>query len=579
MTAVSDRASRRASLVMGEPEAGGIDPREAARTARSRNMTRYQRNLLGYAERECGFNAWAGVDDDEGQREFFEAVQQSVCDQLDGRPAVHEFSIKSCHGVGKTKGCSILVNWFFDSFPNSITITSAPSDDQVRTLLWKDIRASRPLWGRRHLKPADPFMSRGDAWFAMGRVTNDAGGTGTARFHGQHAKFMLFVFDEADGVPEFAYGAVDGMMTNLGPGMVLLFIRIGNPATRTSEFHRRHTAPGVHSINFDALRFPNVYHDDPNLVPGGTTRDWVTKMVGKHCEVVPAADEDAQTFTLTWDTVDKHGTPAPAGTNLKPNGQFLFRVRGKTPKNEALEGFISEGRYEAACERDVEPLLTEEDTRFAAIAVDMARYGADSGTIYRNHRLVLTRDAVVQGQDTAGYVVRVEASIARAIADGATEIELRVDNTGGWGIGVIDYFKERTYPGVTFGVVEVVFGAAATDSASYYDLATELYAEADATLARTRIATPSDELREDLTDRRLYYRHGRDKRYVQKAEEKDDFKKRHKRSPDDGDGAVMALAPRRLFLRRTATAAPAAPPAAAINPSLIGGKKSPTFRR
>lgn len=554
MTAsLQERNSRRLGLVMGE-EASGIDVREVLKTARSRNMTRYQRNLIGYAEKECGFTPWAGVDDDEGQLEFFQAIQKSVIDQLEGRPAVHEFSIKSCHGVGKTKGCSILVNWFFDSFPQSITITSAPSDDQVRTLLWKDIRSSRPLWGRRHLKPADPFMSRGDGWFAMGRVTNDAGGTGTARFHGQHAKFMLFVFDEADGVPEFAYGAVDGMMTNLGPGMVLIFIRIGNPATRTSEFHRRHTAPGVHSINFDALRFPNVYHDDPRLVPGGTTRDWVTKMIGKHCEVVPAADEDAQTFTVPWDTVDKHGTPAPAGTNLKPNGQFLFRVRGKTPKNETLEGFISEGRYESACERDVAPLLTQEDIDFAAIGLDMARYGADGGTLYLNHRLRLSREAVIQGQDTAGYVPHVEAAIQKAVRHGAERIELRVDNTGGWGIGIIDYFKDAEYPDVTFTVIEVNFGAAANDPTSYYNLATELYAEADAALARTRIDTPSDELRDDLTDRRLYYRHGRDKRYVQKAEEKDDFKKRHKRSPDDGDGAVLALAPSSLFKVAAASA-------------------------
>lgn len=545
MTA-SARASARAHLVMGGSEPIGINPLEIARTARSRNMTRYQRDLVGYAERECGFTPWAGVGEDEGQLEFFRAVQQSVDDQLDGRPAVHEFSIKSCHGVGKTKGCSILVNWFFDSFPQSITITSAPSDDQVRTLLWKDIRSSRPLWGRRHLKPADPFMSRGDGWFAMGRVTNDAGGTGTARFHGQHAKFMLFVFDEADGVPEFAYGAVDGMMTNLGPGMVLIFIRIGNPATRTSEFHKRHTAPGVHSINFDALRFPNVYHDDPQIVPGGTTRDWVSKMVQKHCEIVPHADEDQQTFTLGWDTLDKHGMHAPAGTNLRPNGQFLFRVRGKTPKNETQESFISEGRYEAACARAVVPLPADIQTAF--IGVDMARFGADAGTIYLHQRLVLSREAVVQGQDTAGYVGRLEAVIQKAIRQGATRVEVRVDNTGGWGIGVIDAMKHNAYPGVQFRMVEVVFGATASDPTAYYNLITEMYAEADGVLSRTRISTPSDELREDLTDRRLVYRQGRQKRYVQKVEEKDEFKKRHAgRSSDDGDGAVLALAPEHLF--------------------------------
>ena len=71
-----------------------------------------------------------------------------------------------------------------------------------------------------------------------------------------------------------------------------------------------------------------------------------------------------------------------------------------------------------------------------------------------------------------------------------------------------------------------------------------------------------DEMEDDLVDRRFDYVN-RQGRILRKLEQKDVFKKRHKgRSPDDGDGAVLALAPeytlKSLSGEPTATAVAAA---------------------
>ena len=50
------------------------------------------------------------------------------------------------------------------------------------------------------LLPRDMRAETSADHFAMGFVTNDAGGTGTERVQGQHNDFHLWVFEEAEGM-------------------------------------------------------------------------------------------------------------------------------------------------------------------------------------------------------------------------------------------------------------------------------------------------------------------------------------------------------------------------------------------
>ena len=47
--------------------------------------------------------------------------------------------VKSGHSVGKTFLAAWIVNWFYDSHPASITISTAPTKRDVCDLLWKEI--------------------------------------------------------------------------------------------------------------------------------------------------------------------------------------------------------------------------------------------------------------------------------------------------------------------------------------------------------------------------------------------------------------------------------------------------------
>jgi len=73
-----------------------------------------------------------------------------------------------------------------------------------------------------------------------------------------------------------------------------------------------------------------------------------------------------------------------------------------------------------------------------------------------------------------------------------------------------------------------------------------MYAEAAETLNGVGVVNAPPELEDDLTDRRYEWRN-RAGVAVRVLEPKDEFRKRRKRSPDDGDGFVLAAAPDYLF--------------------------------
>jgi len=99
--------------------------------------------LLKYFREILGIEPWAGTEE-KGQLELMLDIQQSVRRQLAGELNVpNTFRVAAGHGLGKTYGCAGIVNWFFDAFAPSVTITTAPTKDQVELLLWKDIKSQR----------------------------------------------------------------------------------------------------------------------------------------------------------------------------------------------------------------------------------------------------------------------------------------------------------------------------------------------------------------------------------------------------------------------------------------------------
>lgn len=504
-----------------------------------RDFTEYQTDPVRYAREILDFHPWSGCNGNPGQLEIFQDIGESVRLQLAGLPATKVFRVEAGHGVGKTSGAAVIVNWFFDSFAPSVTITTAPTDEQVKLLLWKDIKAfrrGRGLPGK--VLPQEARMYRSEDWFAIGRTTSDAGGKGTARMQGQHVQYLLYVIDEAEGVADFVFGAIEGMMTG---GTVVIVLMLANPQSRTSAFYKKGKEPGVGNYRLSVLDHPNVVAGS-EVVPGATRREWATERILRWCDPVERHFEDEFTFAVAF-PVGEH----PPGTIFKPNAEFCFRVLGVPPADLTGRVFVSSGRYEAATKRSIPD---DADAEFATIGVDVARFGADKGAVYGLHRKVARKARSIDKDDSFGYWNAVKDLAKEYAAAGARKLSVRFDGTGGYGGGPIDLVKadedlKRIFSS-GFSVHEVHFGGKAHAAETYADIATEMYAEAAETLRGICLRDVPGFLEEDLTERTFKFVN-RSGIALKKLQDKEEFRTKHKRSPDDGDGFVLAVAPEFLF--------------------------------
>ena len=536
---------------------------------------RFQTDPIGYAEQVLEITPWPGSQA-KGQRELFADIGESVRKQLAGEPTHKIFRVEAGNGIGKTYGGAALVNWFFDCFVPSVTITTAPTKPSVVELLWKDIkkqRDGRGLPGR--VLPSEAKMERGSHHFAIGKTTSDAGGKGEERFKGQHDNFLFFVLDEAEGLAKFVYDAVRRMMTG---GQVIIVLILANPRTRTSEFFKWGQKSDVVNYRLSALDHPNIL-TGRDMVPGATSREWVNQCIEDWCEEVSAHNEDAFTFEVPWRT----------GKIFLPNSDFLCSVMGIPPSNSSIDTFVPTGRYEAAVQRGQGPVAALEEILaewgcHLRFGVDVARWGNDSGTIYARLGPLVWRVGKVSKQDYIAYagVIREEALRIAAIetarqaeilaafrasegldaeADltdvlGAPVFEplslhIRVDAGGGFGGGVIDQIKndaDLTALFPDFQTFEVNFAAKVNDAHKYALFITELYADAAESLKGVTLLRAPAELGPDLTERKFMWKNVGGVA-VKQLEPKEELRKPRRlgRSPDDGDGCVLAMASDFLF--------------------------------
>ena len=458
--------------------------------------------------------------------------------------------VEAGHTVGKTKIAAGIVNHFYDCFVPSIIYSFAPSELQLKTLLWKEIKGDRlrdaRLPGRVGvLSITDPANAN---HFALGRVANDAGGKGTERVHGQHNRYLLFVLDEAEGIPDFVFDAVQSMMGG-GIGIVIM---IANPKTRASRFYRERRSSRTANFRISCLYHPNVLAG-VELVPNAVKRDYVESMIesglnDRGMSILQAHDPDAFTFDLPY-PVHVNGRRVPAGTIYRPDPEFVWRVMGIPPLAAADKTLISVARYEAAKARAPRP--TSINTRLVQVGIDVARYGNDYGTVWVAHAGVAWRAAQLYHADTPQYAQRILTAVLPLARAGAKEITFRVDGTGGYGAGIIDLLKgalelRRAFQRVT--VHEVQFGGSPFDGTAYADHITELYAQTNETLNGIALPAAPNELEVDLTEREAEFVN-RAGVSLRKLEQKERYKKRYGHSPDDGDGFVLAVNPEHLFHR------------------------------
>lgn len=257
-----------------------------------RPHTEYQTDPIGWAHDKLGIpaetlqwslnpayqgHAWDGTPDPLATA--FEAIR-------DWKDA----AIESGTGTGKSYGVAILILWFLACFEDAECYTFAPTEDQLKLYIWKNIG---DLWPRfqPHFPTAEltslTIRMRGgidEKWSAHGRpVAIRTGEDVSTRAAGMHAEHMLLVYEETPGIDKSVM--VAGKNTCTAPHN--LRIAIGNPNHQLDSLHQMTSEAGVVAVRMSALDHPNVVTGNANLIPGAVSSVSIKKRLADYGETSP----------------------------------------------------------------------------------------------------------------------------------------------------------------------------------------------------------------------------------------------------------------------------------------------------
>lgn len=192
----------------------------------------------------------------------------------EGKPIV----IGSGHALGKDFICSCIANWFLDCFIPSKVILTAPSDRQVKKIMWAETLSrfnnkKIKLWGKAYTNPY--IEIRREDWFLLGFATKDTGAaaeSGGGKFQGLRASTnMCVIVTEAQAIEDSIFDQIDAVSTAKN----CLRIFIGNPTRAKGAFAKMLRDKENNIVfNFSCLENPN-YIQRKIVIPGLATYEWV----------------------------------------------------------------------------------------------------------------------------------------------------------------------------------------------------------------------------------------------------------------------------------------------------------------
>jgi len=172
--------------------------------------------------------------------------------------------VMSGTGTGKTYILSRIVFWFLDCWENSLVVTSAPKQDQLRLHLWSEIGRSfskflaiRPNAQKNKLTLyADVKGPYKDSWMAEGFVAGvEASSDSTTKAQGFHRKDMLIILEETPGMPMPTLTA----FANTATGEHNPILAVGNPDSQTDTLSLFvNSNKNIQQVRISSYDHPNI---------------------------------------------------------------------------------------------------------------------------------------------------------------------------------------------------------------------------------------------------------------------------------------------------------------------------------
>jgi hypothetical protein len=438
-------------------------------------------------------------------------------------------AVMSCHEIGKSYISSVATGWWIDVHPpgSAFVVTSAPSSPQVRTILWREI-------GRVHTRGQLAGRVNQTEWIipidgkeeqvAIGRKPNDYDPTA---FQGIHARWLMFIFDEACGMPPPLWEAADSLIAN-ERGRALAF---GNPDDPLSEFAQVcKPGSGWHVIQVSAFDTPNF------------TGEWLPKSISEQLIGRTYVEERRRKWAPEWYWVDEQGQPTdwrngrrvvpPDGKSHDDTGMvWQSKVLGLFPVISEEGGLIPMHWVRRAQSKTID--LPEGRK---VLGVDVGAGGDSScGCLnFGGHVRILWEDKNPDTMATTGKVVQHLQETGAEVA--------QVD-TIGIGKGVCDRGKELKLP---FEPVNV--GEKALNEKQFVNLRSELWWHVRTLFESGMLdIDPKDE---ELAGELMSIRYKRLSNGKIQIESKLDAKKRGQPSPNRADALMLSCAPEKPKITR-----------------------------
>lgn len=414
-----------------------------------------------------------------------------------------DVAVKACHGPGKTADASVAILWFLACHPLARVPCTAPTQRQLRDVLWAEIKA----WLNGSLiedwfnfyKTQIRASGFEKTWFATA-----ASSSNPDNLAGYHAENLLYVIDEAGGVPDNVFEVVEGALTNEGAQILL----IGNPVRADGYFFR------IFEDMQDRFELFTISADDSPRVDD-EFKEKIARSWGR--------DSDAYRIRVLAEF------PKSGGSSLIPYSQAHKMVEVDTTGDNP----------------DLSPVPERVD-----IGVDVARKGTSETVIIDREGPVVTNMAIYTKKtlvETAGNVWdRVRRHNNR---EEVSEIYIKVDD-GGVGGGVTDQLEatiENHQFETDIHLVPCLFGESVANDEKKDKLqnsGAEMWMNIKKLLEKNQIALPDHVRRNDERDI-ISQISGRKAKQTPsgklKLESKEDMEKRGRPSPDRADALCLAF--------------------------------------
>jgi hypothetical protein len=418
---------------------------------------------------------------------FVETVLQATPQKwqrkaLDAIAQNDRVAIKSGHGVGKTAFESwVVLWWLMTHYPCKVAVT-ANSAHQLSDVLWTEI----DRWARNMPQAfkdllefkSDKISLKGATdSFAVARTSRRENPESLAGFHSPH---MLFVVEEASGVPNIIFETASGALSTPGAKIIMC----GNP-TRSDGY------------------FYDAFHSD--------REKW-------HCITVSCEEGEYVDPKFIDEMAQKYGDESNV---------FKVRVLGEFP-TQSDDVLLPLHLIEDAVTRDVEAGPTTP----VVWGLDVARFGGDRSALAKRQGNVLVEPIKTWQNKDLMELAGIVLSEYDAVPYSQRPQAIYIDAIG-LGAGLADRLRELDMPAVAVSVSET-----ASLKDRFNRLRDELFWAAREWFEARDCHIPDDgTLMAELSGIRYkYLSTGK-----LKVESKDEMKRRGQRSPDVADAFVLTF--------------------------------------